>query len=108
MKEVDTAGEWFKEGMKLEAIDPLNLSAICVATIRKVRKPMFVVRRQTGPFYIHVCLILILISGESAFHLINNICNACEITFQDSLLLIIPSILPLYSKQKPRLDCWSL
>ncbi|EOB03891.1 MBT domain-containing protein 1, partial [Anas platyrhynchos] len=29
-------GEWFKEGMKLEAIDPLNLSAICVATIRKV------------------------------------------------------------------------
>ncbi|NWZ27848.1 MBTD1 protein, partial [Asarcornis scutulata] len=33
---VDTAGEWFKEGMKLEAIDPLNLSAICVATIRKV------------------------------------------------------------------------
>lgn len=24
--------------MKLEAIDPLNLSAICVATIRKVRK----------------------------------------------------------------------
>ncbi|XP_032055308.1 MBT domain-containing protein 1 isoform X4 [Aythya fuligula] len=36
VKEVDTAGEWFKEGMKLEAIDPLNLSAICVATIRKV------------------------------------------------------------------------
>ncbi|XP_029869929.1 MBT domain-containing protein 1 isoform X4 [Aquila chrysaetos chrysaetos] len=35
-KEVDAAGEWFKEGMKLEAIDPLNLSAICVATIRKV------------------------------------------------------------------------
>jgi len=54
VKEVDTAGEWFKEGMKLEAIDPLNLSAICVATIRKVRKPMFVVRRQTGPFYIHL------------------------------------------------------
>ncbi|XP_059342104.1 MBT domain-containing protein 1 isoform X2 [Ammospiza nelsoni] len=36
VKEVDAAGEWFKEGMKLEAIDPLNLSAICVATIRKV------------------------------------------------------------------------
>ncbi|XP_019398002.1 PREDICTED: MBT domain-containing protein 1 isoform X1 [Crocodylus porosus] len=36
VKEVDTSGEWFKEGMKLEAIDPLNLSAICVATIRKV------------------------------------------------------------------------
>ncbi|XP_068269158.1 MBT domain-containing protein 1 isoform X1 [Nyctibius grandis] len=36
VKDVDAAGEWFKEGMKLEAIDPLNLSAICVATIRKV------------------------------------------------------------------------
>ncbi|XP_043353446.1 MBT domain-containing protein 1 isoform X3 [Dermochelys coriacea] len=36
VKEVDPSGEWFKEGMKLEAIDPLNLSAICVATIRKV------------------------------------------------------------------------
>ncbi|NXF88518.1 MBTD1 protein, partial [Eubucco bourcierii] len=36
VKEVDSTGEWFKEGMKLEAIDPLNLSAICVATIRKV------------------------------------------------------------------------
>uniref|UniRef100_A0A8D1P6Q0 Mbt domain containing 1 n=1 Tax=Sus scrofa TaxID=9823 RepID=A0A8D1P6Q0_PIG len=36
VKEVDQTGEWFKEGMKLEAIDPLNLSTICVATIRKV------------------------------------------------------------------------
>ncbi|XP_044532507.1 MBT domain-containing protein 1 [Gracilinanus agilis] len=36
VKEVDQSGEWYKEGMKLEAIDPLNLSAICVATIRKV------------------------------------------------------------------------
>nr|XP_033816407.1 MBT domain-containing protein 1 isoform X2 [Geotrypetes seraphini] len=36
VKEIDQSGEWFKEGMKLEAIDPLNLSAICVATIRKV------------------------------------------------------------------------
>ncbi|KAL4687837.1 hypothetical protein H8959_019965, partial [Pygathrix nigripes] len=35
VKEVDQSGEWFKEGMKLEAIDPLNLSTICVATIRK-------------------------------------------------------------------------
>lgn len=26
----------FTEGMKLEAIDPLNLSAICVATVMKV------------------------------------------------------------------------
>ncbi|CAB1338147.1 unnamed protein product, partial [Coregonus sp. 'balchen'] len=33
---VDQSGEWFKDGMKLEAIDPLNLSAICVATVRKV------------------------------------------------------------------------
>ncbi|XP_026523146.1 MBT domain-containing protein 1 isoform X1 [Notechis scutatus] len=36
VKEAESSGEWFKEGMKLEAIDPLNLSAICVATIRKV------------------------------------------------------------------------
>lgn len=26
----------FKEGMKLEAIDPLNLSTICVATVTQV------------------------------------------------------------------------
>lgn len=37
VKEVDQSGVWFQEGMKLEAIDPLNLSAICVATVRKVR-----------------------------------------------------------------------
>ncbi|KAG9470352.1 hypothetical protein GDO78_018049 [Eleutherodactylus coqui] len=36
VKDIDQSSEWFKEGMKLEAIDPLNLSAICVATIRKV------------------------------------------------------------------------
>uniref|UniRef100_A0A8C7QL39 FCS-type domain-containing protein n=1 Tax=Oncorhynchus mykiss TaxID=8022 RepID=A0A8C7QL39_ONCMY len=36
VKDVDQNGEWFKDGMKLEAIDPLNLSAICVATVRKV------------------------------------------------------------------------
>ena len=37
VKEVDQTGSWFEDGMKLEAIDPLNLSAICVATVRKVR-----------------------------------------------------------------------
>ncbi|XP_063077948.1 MBT domain-containing protein 1 isoform X2 [Engraulis encrasicolus] len=36
VRDVDQSGDWFKEGMKLEAIDPLNLSAICVATVRKV------------------------------------------------------------------------
>uniref|UniRef100_A0A6Q2WZ63 FCS-type domain-containing protein n=1 Tax=Esox lucius TaxID=8010 RepID=A0A6Q2WZ63_ESOLU len=36
VKDVDQSGEWYKDGMKLEAIDPLNLSAICVATVRKV------------------------------------------------------------------------
>ena len=35
---MDQSGAWFKDGMKLEAIDPLNLSAICVATVRKVRQ----------------------------------------------------------------------
>lgn len=37
VRDVDQSGEWFKDGMKLEAIDPLNLSAICVATVRKVK-----------------------------------------------------------------------
>ncbi|KAK9534464.1 hypothetical protein VZT92_006907 [Zoarces viviparus] len=36
VKEVDQTGSWFEDGMKLEAIDALNLSAICVATVRKV------------------------------------------------------------------------
>ncbi|KAI4802728.1 hypothetical protein KUCAC02_006306 [Chaenocephalus aceratus] len=36
VKDVDQSGDWFKDGMKIEAIDPLNLSAICVATVRKV------------------------------------------------------------------------
>lgn len=30
-------GGFFEEGMKLEAIDPLNLGSICVATVHKVR-----------------------------------------------------------------------
>uniref|UniRef100_F7AME3 L3MBTL histone methyl-lysine binding protein 2 n=1 Tax=Macaca mulatta TaxID=9544 RepID=F7AME3_MACMU len=33
---VYTEGGWFEEGMKLEAIDPLNLGNICVATVCKV------------------------------------------------------------------------
>ncbi|KAM6904761.1 MBT domain-containing protein 1-like [Xenentodon cancila] len=36
VKEVDQSVTWFEDGMKLEAIDPLNLSTICVATVRKV------------------------------------------------------------------------
>lgn len=28
---------FFEEGMKLEAIDPLNLGNICVATVHKVK-----------------------------------------------------------------------
>ncbi|XP_038133712.1 MBT domain-containing protein 1 isoform X1 [Cyprinodon tularosa] len=36
VKDVDQSDDWFKDGMKLEAIDPLNLSAICVATVKKV------------------------------------------------------------------------
>lgn len=31
-------GSFFEEGMKLEAIDPLNLGSICVATVQKVRQ----------------------------------------------------------------------
>uniref|UniRef100_A0A8D0C9W2 Lethal(3)malignant brain tumor-like protein 2 n=1 Tax=Salvator merianae TaxID=96440 RepID=A0A8D0C9W2_SALMN len=36
MRLVYLEGGWFEEGMKLEAIDPLNMGNICVATIRKV------------------------------------------------------------------------
>lgn len=36
MREVEQSSAWFQEGMKLEAIDPLNLSSISVATVRKV------------------------------------------------------------------------
>lgn len=36
VRAVYTEGGWFEEGMKLEAIDPLNLGNICVATICKV------------------------------------------------------------------------
>ncbi|XP_076864366.1 MBT domain-containing protein 1-like isoform X2 [Brachyhypopomus gauderio] len=36
VKDVDQNGDWYKDNMKLEAIDPLNLSTICVATVRKV------------------------------------------------------------------------
>uniref|UniRef100_UPI00358F2D22 MBT domain-containing protein 1-like n=1 Tax=Myxine glutinosa TaxID=7769 RepID=UPI00358F2D22 len=41
VKEAANSDEQFKEGMKLEAIDPLNLSTICVATVRKVLKDNF-------------------------------------------------------------------
>ncbi|XP_075689648.1 lethal(3)malignant brain tumor-like protein 2 isoform X2 [Rhinoderma darwinii] len=36
MRIVYPKGIWFEEGMKLEAIDPLNLGNICVATVCKV------------------------------------------------------------------------
>lgn len=34
-------GGFFEVGMKLEAIDPLNLGNICVATVHKVSKTLF-------------------------------------------------------------------
>ncbi|XP_072348109.1 lethal(3)malignant brain tumor-like protein 2 isoform X2 [Scyliorhinus torazame] len=36
VRAVYTNDDWFEEGMKLEAIDPLNLSTICVASVQKV------------------------------------------------------------------------
>ncbi|NWU92782.1 LMBL2 protein, partial [Upupa epops] len=36
VRSVYTEGGWFEQGMKLEAIDPLNLGNICVATVCKV------------------------------------------------------------------------
>lgn len=35
-------GGFFTEGMKLEAIDLLNLGNICVASVRKVNSVVFV------------------------------------------------------------------
>ncbi|XP_047119207.1 polycomb protein Sfmbt isoform X1 [Schistocerca piceifrons] len=35
----------FREGMKLEAVDPLNLSSICVATVMKVLKEGYIMIR---------------------------------------------------------------
>lgn len=49
VRDVDQNGDWFKDGMKLEAIDPLNLSAICVATVRKVSGDQLPVAERTHP-----------------------------------------------------------
>ncbi|KAM5250958.1 lethal(3)malignant brain tumor-like protein 2 isoform 1-T1 [Hipposideros larvatus] len=40
VRAVYTEGGWFEEGMKLEAIDPLNLGNICVVTICKPKEQM--------------------------------------------------------------------
>ncbi|XP_019938458.2 lethal(3)malignant brain tumor-like protein 2 isoform X2 [Paralichthys olivaceus] len=42
-------GSFFEEGMKLEAIDPLNLGNICVATVRKVLLDGFLMVGVDGP-----------------------------------------------------------
>ncbi|XP_054260917.1 polycomb protein Sfmbt isoform X2 [Macrosteles quadrilineatus] len=39
------ASQCFQEGMKLEAVDPLNLSAICVATVMKVLNEGYIMIR---------------------------------------------------------------
>lgn len=59
VKDVDQSGEWFKEGMKLEAIDPLNLSTICAATVRKVQVSLLIVHYFKAAFTL---LLLILVS----------------------------------------------
>lgn len=48
MRAVYTEGGWFEEGMKLEAIDPLNLGNICVATICKVSRATLPPPRDSG------------------------------------------------------------
>ena len=44
----EKANKQFKPNMKLEAIDPLNLSAICVATVGKVLKNNYLMIRIDG------------------------------------------------------------
>ena len=38
----------FKTGMKLEAVDPLNLATICVATVMKVLRYGYIMIRMDG------------------------------------------------------------
>merc|ERR1719460_3380926 len=38
----------FKAGMKLEAVDPLNLATICVATVMKVLRHGYIMIRMDG------------------------------------------------------------
>lgn len=38
----------FKAGMKLEAVDPLNLATICVATVMKVLRYGYIMIRMDG------------------------------------------------------------
>lgn len=52
---MDQSGEWFKEGMKLEAIDPLNLSTICAATVRKVLMFLLIAQFFKAPFTRLLC-----------------------------------------------------
>lgn len=46
---MDQSSTWFNEGMKLEAIDPLNLSSISVATVRKVSSDQGLVGAPVRP-----------------------------------------------------------
>jgi len=41
-------GGQFKAGMKLEAVDPLNLATICVATVMKVLRHGYIMIRMDG------------------------------------------------------------
>lgn len=45
---IEKASKQFKVSMKLEAIDPLNLSAICVATVGKVLRNNYLMIRIDG------------------------------------------------------------
>lgn len=57
VRDVDQNGDWFRDGMKLEAIDPLNLSAICVATVRKVSNDIFrSLRRDSELLWVNTSL----------------------------------------------------
>lgn len=62
-------GGFFEEGMKLEAIDPLNLGSICVATVHKVRELSLV------GFVCYVCLILIKPHQTDYINLLEQLCG---------------------------------
>lgn len=74
VKDVDQNGDWFKDGMKLEAIDPLNLSAICVATVRKVNM-------------LSTCTVILCVRRKKTLHVV--LCVKCLAVSHSTLTLAI-------------------
>lgn len=96
VKEVDQNSPWFEDGMKLEAIDPLNLSAICVATVRKVRGSQFCWSKDTSGIVLtllHSLFLSVLSIVPSIFFCPSNVYNIFFHHFVSPSLLSPSSVL---------------